>query len=147
MTGTPFMQINLTVAAPVDIGVVDGQSRRCIPITGGTVTGAHHGHVLSGGADWQSIRPDGTLDIDARYVLQLSEGPVEVESRGLRSGPPEVLARLALGEAVDPAAYYFRTAVRFRTGVPALNRLNHILAISVGERLPDAVRLTVYEVV
>jgi Protein of unknown function (DUF3237) len=142
----PLMQIDLSVAVPIETGLIDGQVRRCIAIVGGTVSGRYHGEVLGGGADWQTIAPDGTLDIDARYVLRLREGLVEVESRGLRSGPADVLARLAAGEAVDAANYYFRTAVRFRTAVPALARLNHVLAISAGERLPDAVRLTVYEV-
>jgi hypothetical protein len=69
-----------------------------------------------------------------------------VHSCGLRAGPAEVLAQLAKGEAVDPALYYFRTAMRFSTATPALERLNRILAISRGERLAGAVRLTVYEV-
>jgi hypothetical protein len=142
-----IMQIDLTVGLPIHIGKVGGQNRRCIPIIGGVVTGAYEGVVLSGGTDWQQIEIDGTLEIDARYVLQLSEGLVEVESRGLRAGPLEVMERLARGEAVDPALYYFRTSMRFRTAAPELVRLNHMLAISVGERLPDAVRLTVFEVI
>jgi Protein of unknown function (DUF3237) len=146
LTADPLMQIDLEVWPPIQIGIVGGQNRRCIPIIGGVVTGNYTGKVMSSGADWQQIEIDGTLEIDARYVLQLSEGLVEVESRGLRAGPPEVMERLAKGEVVDPALYYFRTAIRFRTAAPALVRLNHMLAISVGERLPDAVRLTVYEV-
>lgn len=146
MIGTPIMQIDLTVSAPVETGLVGGRNRRCIPITGGNVSGDYQGVVENGGADWQTVLPDGSLDIDARYILRLAEGTVEVESRGLRTGPPELLARLGAGEAVDPALYYFRTAMRFRTAAPSLARLNHILAISVGERLPEAVRLTVYEV-
>lgn len=138
----PLMQIELSVGPPIEVG----PGRRCIPITGGTVTGAFMGSVLPGGADGQRIGSDGTIDIDARYVLELTNGRVEVESRGLRAGPAEVLARLAKGEAVDPALYYFRTAMRFGTTAPALERLNRVLAISQGERLAGAVRLTVYEV-
>jgi hypothetical protein len=137
-----LMQIDLTVGPPIDVS----PGRRCIPIIGGAVTGTYMGTVLPGGADWQQISDDGTIDIDARYVLELAGGRVEVESRGLRAGPAEVLARLAKGETVDPALYYFRTAMRFSTSVPALERLNRILAISRGERLVGAVRLTVYEV-
>ncbi|NCA01709.1 MAG: DUF3237 family protein [Sphingomonadaceae bacterium] len=137
-----LMQIDLSVGAPIEVN----QARRCIPITGGKVTGVFSGAVLSGGADWQQIGADGTIDIDARYVLELAEGRVEVESRGLRAGSPDILARLAKGEAINPAFYYFRTAIRFQTEVPALQRLNRILAISHGERLADAVRLTIYEV-
>jgi hypothetical protein len=143
----PVMQVDLTVGPPIQIGIVGSQHRRCIPIIGGVVSGAYEGVVLSGGADWQQIEIDGTLEIDARYVLQLSKGLVEVESRGLRAGPPEVMERLARGEAVDPSLYYFRTSMRFRTAAPELAGLNHMLAISVGERLPDAVRLTVFEVI
>jgi hypothetical protein len=146
MIGTPIMQIDLSVSAPVETGMVGGQNRRCIPITGGNVSGGYQGVVENGGADWQTVLPDGSLNIDARYILRLAEGTVEVESRGLRTGPPEVLAQLGAGETVDPALYYFRTAMRFRTAAPSLLRLNHILAISVGERLPETVRLTVYEV-
>ena len=142
----PLMQIALAVGPPVEIGAVAGQTRRCIPILGGEVSGRLTGSVLAGGADWQQIGPDGTIEIDARYVLKLSDGLVEVESRGLRSGPPEVLARLAQGEAVDPALYYFRTAMRFRSAVPALAWLGRMLAVATGERLPGGVRLTVHEV-
>lgn len=137
-----LMQIDLSVALPVEVG----QGRRCIPITGGVVTGAYDGTVLQGGADWQQIAADGTIDIDAHYVLELGEGRVEVRSRGLRTGPAEVLALLARGETVDPALYYFRTAIRFTAHAPELDRLNRVLAIAHGERLADAVRLTVYEV-
>ena len=137
-----LMQIDLSVGSPIDVG----QRRRCIPINGGMVTGSYNGIVLPGGADWQQIYDDGTIEIDAHYVIELAEGRVEIESRGLRAGPTEVLARLARGETVDPTLYYFRTAMRFRTAASDLERLNQVLAISHGERLADAVRLTIYEV-
>lgn len=137
-----LMQIDLTVGQPIEVS----PGRRCIPINGGAVTGTYSGTVLPGGADWQQIGSDGKIDIDARYVLELADGRVEVHSSGLRAGPADVLARLANGEAVDPAHYYFRTAMRFSTATPALDRLNRILAISKGERLAGAVRLIVYEV-
>lgn len=137
-----LMQIDLAVGSPIEVG----QGRRCIPIKGGQVTGAFGGTVMPGGADWQRIAADGTIEIDARYVLELAEGRVEVGSRGLRAATPDILARLAAGEAVDPSLYYFRTAIRFQTEVPALQRLNRILAISHGERRADAVQLTIYEV-
>ncbi len=136
------MQIDLAVGPPVAIS----QSRRCIPILGGAVSGRLNGEVLPGGADWQQIGSDGTIEIDARYVLKLADGLVEVESRGLRAGPPEVLARLAAGEVVDPALYYFRTAMRFRSAAPELAWLGRILGVASGERLSGAVRLTVHEV-
>lgn len=142
----PLLEIDLSVGPSVEIGVVAGQTRRCIPILGGVVNGRLSGEVVPGGADWQLIGSDGTIEIDAHYVLRLEQGLVEVESRGLRFGPPDVLARLAQGEAVDPALYYFRTAMRFRSAVPELAWLGRILAVATGERRAGAVRLTVHEV-
>src|SRR5262252_592971 len=72
---------------------------------------------------------------------------VLVRSDGLRHGPPEVIAALARGEAVEPSRYYFRTVMRFETADPALAWLNRILALGTGARETLAVRLDVYEVV
>jgi hypothetical protein len=118
-----------------------------IAITGGRFGGRLNGAILGGGADWQVIRPDGLADIDARYLLRTDDGAaVEVWSRGLRHGPPDIMRRLAAGEPVDSALYYFRTAMRFESAEPSLQWLTRVLAIGVGERRPDAVLIKVYEV-
>lgn len=142
---TPLLELDVEVAAPQSVGRTETGERRCVPITGGRFSGRLEGRVLAGGADWQALRPDGLADLDARYMLQTSSGAhVEVWSRGLRSGPAEVMARLAAGETVDPAAYYMRTAMRFETADPALQWLVHKLAVGLGERRPDLVRLKVF---
>ena len=90
---------------------------------------------------------DGVLEVDARYVLQDTQGArVQVISQGLRHGPPEVLAALARGEAVDPAAYYFRTAMRFEASDVRLSHLNRRIAVARGARDARRVRLSVFEV-
>ena len=100
------------------------------------------------GADWQIVGPDGVIDLRARYAVETHSGArILVTSDGLRHGPAEVLAALARGEAVDPARYYFRTAMRFETGDPAFAWLNRILALATGARERHAVRLDVFEVV
>lgn len=138
-----LMTFEVNVGKPVAID----PGRRYIPITGGKVSGAWEGVVIPGGADWQIIWPDGRLDLEARYALDISgHGAVEVLSQGLRSGPPEVLAALGRGEAVDPSLYYFRTSMRFRTAAPGLARLNDLLAIARGVRERDLVKLAIYEV-
>ena len=105
------------------------------------------GKILPGGADWQIIRADGAADIQARYTIETATGGrILVDSAGLRHGPPEVLAALARGEAVDPASYYFRTVMRFETSDPEAAWLNRILAIARGQREALAVRLDVFEV-
>ena len=92
-----------------------------------------------------AARADGALEIAAHYVIRTHDGAlVEVQSNGLRHGPPEVMARLARGEAVDPAAYFFRTLMRFTTGHPDWLHLNKAMAIARGRREARLVVLEVY---
>lgn len=142
----PLMQLEVLVAPPVSIDASE-HGRRFIPIVGGEVSGALTGKVLPGGGDWQTLWPEGRMEISAHYVLEIEgHGTVEVRSDGVRHGPKDVLAALARGEVVDPTLYYFRTAVRLRTAVQGLLRLNAILAVATGERAADRVRLQVFEI-
>jgi len=136
------------IAAPLVVGDTPGGLRRIIPITGGRVEGARlAGEVLPGGADWQIVRRDGTAVLEARYTIRTGDGAlVYVRNVGLRAGPPEVLARLAGGEPVDPAAYYFRTTPRFETAAAAYHWLNDLVAVGPAVRRPDAVILDFYAV-
>ncbi|MEK9968589.1 MAG: DUF3237 domain-containing protein [Ferrovibrio sp.] len=144
---TPVFELSVAVGVPQSIGRDAAGERRCVPITGGTVSGKIAGVVLAGGADWQTLRPDGLADLDARYMLKLQDGAqVEVWSRGLRIGPAEVMAKLARGEPVDPSSYYMRTAMRFETAAPGLQWLVQRLHVGIGERTPDEVRLKVFSV-
>jgi hypothetical protein len=67
-----------------------------------------------------------------------------VQARGVRHGPPEVLARLAAGEDVDPAEYTFRTTVAIETADPELAWLNDGVFVAVGARRPSGVAYDVY---
>lgn len=142
---TPLLRLEVLVAPPVSIDA-SANGRRFIPIIGGEVSGQASGKVMAGGGDWQTLWPDGTMEIAAHYVLDIDgHGTVEVRSDGVRHGPPDVLAALARGETVDPSLYYFRTAVRLRTAAPGLSHFNKLLAVASGERAADRVRLQVFE--
>jgi hypothetical protein len=136
------------IAAPVSVGVTPRGERRIIPITGGRFEGPElTGEVLPGGADWQLVCPDGTALLEARYTLRTRDGAlVYVRNRGVRSGRPDVLARLARGEVVDPASYYFRTRPEFETGAPQYAWLNDVLAVCSAVRAANAVTLDFYVV-
>jgi hypothetical protein len=144
----PIFRIHAELAEILHLGPTPYGDRRVINILGGQVEGERlSGRILPGGADWQIVRPDGVADLRARYTIEADGGArILVASDGLRHGPPEVIARLARGEPVDPALYYFRTAMRFETSDPALAWLNRIIAIGHGAREPRAVRLDVHEV-
>lgn len=105
----------IEIGTPIELGASGDARKRVIPITGGSFAGPDiAGVVLSGGADWQSIRADGTADILARYTLRATDGtPISVVNPGYRHGPAAVIAQLGRGEDVDPALYYFRTTPQF----------------------------------
>lgn len=148
LSAQPIFTIEAELAPALSLGQTPLGERRIIAILGGTVRGRKlTGRILPGGADWQIVRADGAADISARYAIETDAGArILVNSDGLRHGPPDVIEKLMRGEAVDPASYYFRTAVRFETSDPSVDWINRILAIAYGERLALAVKLDVYEV-
>ncbi|MBV1687174.1 DUF3237 family protein [Novosphingobium sp. G106] len=141
-----MMTFTVEVGDPVIVGEVGGQVRRYVPLLGGKVDGDYSGIIIPGGMDWQTVMPNGCVEISARYALELEQGRVEVRSKGLRAGAPGVLARIAAGEIVPGSQYYFRTAMRFSSGSLELAALNQILAIAIGERFPNYVTLGIYPV-
>lgn len=119
--------------------------RIIVPITGGTFDGERlRGTIEPGGADWMTQRPDGVTMLDVRVVLKTEdEALILLTYHGLRHGPPEVMARLAAGEQVDPGEYYLRTTLSFETSAEQYLWLNKLVAVATGHRPPTG---PVYEV-
>ncbi len=147
-TLVPMTQVRCEVGPLVSLGHAKYGERRYVALLGGTVRGPElNGRVVEGGVDWQVNRADGALDIAAHYVIRTDDGAlVEVQSDGLRHGPPQVLERLARGEPVARDEYFFRTVVRFTTGAPLWLHLNKVLALAVGQREARAVLLDFYRI-
>jgi hypothetical protein len=147
---TPVYRLDATLGEPLDLGDIVQGHRRVVPLTGGTFTGPQiSGTEISGtlvpsaSADWQTVLPDGTALGDIRYTLRTNGGDLlYVQSRGVRHGPTEVLARLGRGEDVDPSEYTFRAATQIETAAPELDWLNKGVFISVAGR--EAARV-IYE--
>jgi Protein of unknown function (DUF3237) len=140
-----LMLITIAVRPIVDLG----GGRRYVAFDGGTFEGRDGltGTVLEGGIDWQTVRPDGVLEIDAHYTLHTEEDEaIEVRSQGVRKASESVAARLALGEVVAPDEYYFRTLVRLSSAAPRLHWMNDLIAVSTGDRERSTVRIHVHEV-
>ena len=96
-------------------------------------------------ADWQILLADGTALGDIRYTLQTDDGDLlYVQSRSIRHGSAEVLARLGRGEDVDASEYTFRTSTQIETAAPQLDWLNKGVFISVGGRQPAGVIYETY---
>jgi len=143
-------RITVELTAPIwELGQTsDLGRRRIIPITGGTIVGPRlNGSILNSGADWQVVTADALALIETRYLLELDDGALAyLQTRGYRHGPADVMARLAAGEAVDPALYYFRISLAFETASPRYGWLNRTLAIGAAMRSPDAVVYDAYTV-
>jgi hypothetical protein len=123
--------------------------RKVVPVTGGSFTGERLNGVIEplGGHDWALVRADGSLVLDVRLTLTTHDGArILMTYSGVRSGPAEVLERLARKEPVDPSEYYFRIVPRFETGSPDYQWLNNIVCVGYGERLDVGPRYTVYEI-
>ncbi len=144
----PLFRAVVEIAAPISVGMTPLGERRIIPIAGGHFEGERlAGTVLPGGADWQLVRADGSALLEARYTLRTQDGAfVYVRNRGVRSGPPDVLARLRTGESVEPASYYFRTTPTFETGAPPYTWLNDLVAVCSAARAAHAVTLDFFAV-
>jgi len=123
-------RLDATVGTPLDGGDVAQGRRRIVPLTGGSFTGPTINGTLVPGvsADWQIMQPDGTALGDVRYALRTDTGALlYVQSRGVRHGSAEVLARLGRGEDVDQAEYTFRTLTdRDRRTRPRLAQPRHL---------------------
>ena len=128
-----------------DHGMTRAGHRRIIPVIGGTVSGAFTGTILSGGADWQTVRADGSIEIDGRYSARGDDGSLlYIRARGVRSGDPAVLESLLRGDDVDPAAYYFRAALTLECAAhPELERSVYLASYI---READRVRYVAYRV-
>jgi hypothetical protein len=133
----------VTSAGDVGFGV-----RRIIPVTGGDVRGENlNGKVCPFGADFQIIRPNELIELEAKYAIETDDGAViYVENKGLRFGPIELLLRLKRGEPVDPRLIYFRTVPKFETGAEKYRWLMESLFIGSAARHADRVVVDVHQV-
>jgi hypothetical protein len=141
--------LQVAVGQPVVVGNTSHGLRRMVPITGGTIDGPGiKGRVLAGGADWQFLRPDGVLQLQANYMLETRDSvAIMVTNRGLRHASDAVMRKLARGEPVSARRYYFRTIADFEA--PTNSRyawLNRSVFVGVAERAPTAVTVRMYKI-
>jgi len=164
-----FADISIEVGLPIAIGETAEGLRRIVPILGGTLLlsgtlpgerqqgerqqgerqqgESLRGKVLAAGADYQVIRQDGFTTLDARYAAQLDDGAlIYIVNKGVRFGPPEVMAKITRGEPVDPSDVYFRTTPRFETAAAAHQWMMRPLFLATGARYPDRVEMSIFEV-
>ena len=150
----PILQTRhvFTITARVGDVVTAGDTghgvRRIVPITGGEVRGETvNGTVCPFGADFQIIRPNGLIELEAKYAFETDDGAiVYVENKGIRFGPADVLQKLTRGEPVDPGQIYCRTVPKFETGAEKYRWLMEHLFVASVARHPERVVIDVFQV-
>lgn len=93
-TPPPIPALEPAFACVADLGPLQDHGmtrvghRRVIPVVGGSITGTFEGTLLAGGADWQTVRADGSIEIDGRYSARGDDGSPSRQRRagGERSG-------------------------------------------------------------
>ena len=118
-------EIQAKIGEVILLGETKDGKRQAIPITGGSFEGAGiKGEVIPGGADYQLVRPDGIIEVNAIYMIRTDDGAViNVDNRGI----------------IDPtgAKPYLRTAPKFAAPVGPYDWLNKHLFLSSIHLDPD----------
>src|SRR6202035_1169340 len=140
--------ITANIGGVTSAGEIGSGVRRIIPIIGGEVRGERvNGKVLGFGADFQIIRPNELIELEARYAFETDDGAVVyVENKGIRFGPVDLLERLKRGEPVDPKLIYCRTVPKFETGAVKPRWLMESLFVAPAARHADRVVIDVHQV-
>src|ERR1700730_18061889 len=139
--------ITATIGSVISAGDVGHGVRRIIPITGGEVRGDINGKVCAFGADFQIIRPNELIELEAKYAFENGDGAVVyVENKGIRFGPIELLQRLKRGEPGHPRLIYFCPLPKFERGSKKYRWLMKSLFIGSAARHADRVVIDVHQV-
>lgn len=143
-----LMTAQVQVLRPVQIGQIPTGFHQGVPIGNGSFEGPRlRGTVIAGSHDWQLIQSDGLARLDVTgAMLTHDDVTIRVSSKGMRHGPPAVMARLSAGELVPPDQYYMRALARFDAPAGPYDWLNKALFVSWGERYADRVVIHYYQV-
>lgn len=139
--------ITIQLGERLVIGDTPRGLRRVSPILSGAAVGPRlTGEVLAGGADWNLVLNDGSIEFHARYTVRADDGTlISVTNEGIERS---VMARLFAGEPPDLSApMYGRTLPKFEVGPGPYSWLSQSLFVaelSLGRK--DEAVLDVYEI-
>lgn len=150
--------LHVDLAPPHEFGQTCAGERRFIPIVGGKVEGPDFkGQILSGGGDWNAVRPNDTVHILAKYSIKAEDGTmINVTNEGYGRASQSTM-RTVFGE--DPAKasmqgaeggvnWYTKTFPRFEVAPGKHDWLARscFLGDLLPPKIPNHVKIDVYEV-
>jgi hypothetical protein len=139
---------NATLKDPVAVGAGPYGTRLVYEVTGGGVDGKRlKGKVLTGGADWLLVGPDGWGRLDVRAQFLTDDGAaIYAVYYGVLEMNEKVQGAITAASSTEYGDQYFRTNPRFETGDPRYGWLNHTVFVAEGRIVPHAVEYKVYRV-
>ncbi len=130
-----LFRMSATLAPPAMVPNGPNGTRVIVPITGGTVTGPRiNGTVEALGADWLTMRADGTAQLDVRALIRTDDGAV------IHTSYKGIMAPTDDGRRIT-------TAPLFETGDEKYAWLNAIQAVAIGSPGQGLVEYDVYRIV
>ncbi len=142
---TRLFRVEGIVGSVEDYGITSAGHRRVVSILGGTISQGIDAEILPGGADWQILREDGTVEIDTRYSARTTDGELlHLRTRGVRTGSPEVLQAVLAGDLVDPSEYYFRVVLTLESSAPRFEPLQRSILVAAAARTATTVIYDAY---
>ncbi len=134
-------QITVRFASRNHVGTLPSGIRRgYTPTSGGEIAGPRlQGRVMpNSGGDFASWWPNGTVEFNAQYMLEASDGAlIVIKNRGFRHASPDVLKRMEALEPVDPTEYYMRIAPVFEAPVGPHQWLSQTVFVGTADRRAD----------
>jgi|WetSurMetagenome_2_1015567.scaffolds.fasta_scaffold13482_4 hypothetical protein len=130
-----------TLAPAIVLGETPNGRRQSIPITGGTFSGPGlSGRILPGGADYQLVRADGAVAIDADYMIETDDHvTIHVRNQGVIVPPGK-----------DGGGAYAWAAPKFDAPNGRYGWMNNAIFVSrispAGDKEHPAVRITIWKV-
>lgn len=80
--------IRADIGVPTEFSTTRGFGRSLFPILGGVAAGeGWRATILPGGADFARLLPDGTYEVEARYLMRLDDGTLMMVANAGRMVP------------------------------------------------------------
>lgn len=146
---TALFDLRVLIDPVYDLGDA-GITRRLISsISDGIFTGDRmSGRLHPVGADWLTIRPDQSIEMDVRGLMETDDGAfITMRHRGRWTIPADLWDRVMLADNVDkidPARYSLHVSFIFETDHPDYLWLNNVIAIGAGRRTQTGVEYSVH---
>jgi hypothetical protein len=129
---------NALLKPPIQAGGPFG-TRMIFEVAGGEFHGAsgERGALLTGGADWLLVGPDGWGRLDVRAQIQMADGPVVyAQYFGLIEMNEAVTDALAKNTSTTFEQQYFCTTPRFEASDPRYAWLQQSVFVAQGRIIP-----------